>query len=294
MRRSRLPLTALRAFEAAGRHQSFQRAADELAVSEAAVGRQVRDLERLLGQPLFHRHHRAVRLNAVGARLLAETTQSFDRLDAAVMAVLPTANAQEITVSVEPTFATLFLVPRLDRFGREHPEVLVNVEVGAALADFHAGGIALAVRHSVARSAWPRTEARHLLDVRLTPMWRPDLDPQKDPLAVIASTRLLRDESDEPWRTWLMSLKEPVEPNWGPIFSNSAVALQSAALGQGVALGSRLLAARLLEDGQLVAPVSREASHGAYWLLSRDFRKLTDPEALFCDWLLNEVRQAES
>jgi LysR family glycine cleavage system transcriptional activator len=128
-------LTALRAFEAAGRHQSFKKAADELAVSEAAISRQVRDLEVTLGASLFQRHHRAVRLNDAGARLLKEVTSGFDTLDAALEEVLAVHGTGEITISVEPTFATLFLVPRLAAFSQDFPDIAINIEVGAALAD---------------------------------------------------------------------------------------------------------------------------------------------------------------
>ena len=116
MKRSRLPLTALRSFEAAGRHRSFKAAADELAVSAAAVSRQIRDLEALLGLPLFERAFRAVRLTASGEQLLAEVSSSFDAIAAVLDKLIGTAERQEIVVSVEPSFASLFLVPRLGDF----------------------------------------------------------------------------------------------------------------------------------------------------------------------------------
>ena len=289
MRRSRLPLTALRAFEAAGRHQSFKKAADELAVSEAAISRQVRDLEVTLGTPLFQRQHRAVRLNEAGARLLKEVTSGFDTLDAALEEVLAVHGTGEITISVEPTFATLFLVPRLAAFSQDFPDIAINIEVGAALADLQADGISLAIRHSLSQSSWPRSQSRCLLDVQLTPMMRAESLTDADPLDVLAAAKLLRDESGDAWAEWFAVAGLKMQAQWGPIFSNSAIALQGAANGQGVALGSRKLASGLLEEGVLIAPFEENVPHGAYWLLARDFSKLGKAETLFCEWLLLEV-----
>ena len=120
MRRGRLPLTALRSFEAAGRLLSFTRAAEELFVSQAAISRQIRELEASIGRPLFERRHRAVALTDEGARLLATLTESFDRIDATLSALSATP-AQSVTISVEPTFAALWMVPNLADFRARHP-----------------------------------------------------------------------------------------------------------------------------------------------------------------------------
>jgi LysR family glycine cleavage system transcriptional activator len=295
LRRSRLPLTALRAFEAAGRHQSFRLAAGELAVSEAAISRQVRDLEAMLGEPLFLRQHRAVHLTTTGARLLAEVTKSFDIMDAALNETRLGQRAQEFTVSVEPTFATLFLVPRLAAFSAAHPSVVVNLEVGSALAELDGEAVHLAIRHSLAQSNWPRSEARHLLDVRLTPMLKQDAGLQStDPRAWSGEIQLLHDESHDSWSEWIALAGASHAPRRGATFSDSAVALQAAASGQGVALGSRILAKGLLESRALIAPFQHELPHGAYWLLARNFEKLSKAQVTFCSWLFEEVAQAEA
>jgi LysR family transcriptional regulator, glycine cleavage system transcriptional activator len=295
LRRSRLPLTALRAFEAAGRHQSFRLAAGELAVSEAAVSRQVRGLEELLGEPLFLRQHRAVRLTTTGARLLAEVTKSFDMIDAALRETQLGQRAQEFTVSVEPTFATLFLVPRLASFSAAHPGVVVNVEVSASLSELDGDAAHLAIRHSLTKSAWPRSEARHLLDVRLTPMLKGNDNMQvTHPRVWTGDIHLLHDESQDSWSEWIALAGGAHVSRSGATFSNSAVALQGAASGQGMALGSRILAKELLESGALMAPFEHELPRGAYWLLARKFEGLNKAEASFCSWLSEEVAQAST
>jgi LysR family glycine cleavage system transcriptional activator len=295
LRRSRLPLTALRAFEAAGRHQSFRIAAGELAVSEAAISRQVRNLEAMLGEPLFLRQHRAVHLTTTGAKLLAEAIKSFDIIDAALNETQLGRRAQEVTVSVEPTFATLFLVPRLAAFSSTHPGVVVNLEVGSELAELDGEVVHLAIRHSLAQSAWPRTQARHLLDVRLTPMAKGDAALRSADSGVWSgNVQLLHDESGDSWSEWIALTGASDAPRRGATFSNSAVALQGAANGQGMALGSRILAKELLESGALIAPFQHEIPHGAYWLLARNFENLSKAEATFCSWLFEEVAQAST
>jgi LysR family glycine cleavage system transcriptional activator len=106
---------------------------------------------------------------------------------------------------------------------------------------------------------------------------------------VLAAAKLLRDESGDAWAEWFAVAGLKMQAQWGPIFSNSAIALQGAANGQGVALGSRKLASGLLEEGVLIAPFEENVPHGAYWLLARDFSKLGKAETLFCEWLLSEV-----
>src|SRR5690606_37693902 len=116
MKRGRLPLTALRSFEAAGRLGSFTLAADELAVSQAAVSRQVKELEADLGRPLFERRHRAVRLTPAGQALLAVLSRSFDAIDASLSEVRGRRGGGLVEISAEPSFAACWLVPHLDDF----------------------------------------------------------------------------------------------------------------------------------------------------------------------------------
>ncbi len=116
MKRSRLPLTALRSFESAGRLLSFSDAAVELCVSQAAISRQIRELEEMLGVKLFERLHRRVALTEKGATLLAEVIAGFDRINSALTGVHEDLDSRVVWVSSEPTFASLWLLPRLDEF----------------------------------------------------------------------------------------------------------------------------------------------------------------------------------
>src|SRR5690349_19659508 len=128
MKRGRLPLTAMRSFEAAGRLLSFSRAAEELFVSQAAISRQVRELEAFVGKPLFERLHRRVVLTEAGRLLLEQLTASFDDLDRRLSQILAEPVRADLRVSVEPSFAAGWLVPRLHRFRQRHPDVDLSIE----------------------------------------------------------------------------------------------------------------------------------------------------------------------
>lgn len=289
MKRSLLPLTALRAFEAAGRHQSFKRAAEELAVSEAAISRQVRDLEAILGTPLFTRGFRAVTLTDAGETLSKQLDASFNAISDVLTSIAAPPPTKLVRVSVEPTFAAIFLIPRLAGFTAAHPEIEIQIESSSDLVDMHRGDVDLAIRYSLNDTVWPGSQSQHLADNVLTPMMAPRLaEPNGRPIDVLAAP-LLRDENEGPWGRWLDKAKFPVAPRWGPTFSNAAIALQSAELGHGIALGDRTIAATLLQTRRLVAPFAIEIENGAYWLIGRDLKKLTSSQIAFCEWLRSQL-----
>jgi LysR family transcriptional regulator, glycine cleavage system transcriptional activator len=289
MKRSLLPLTALRAFEAAGRLESFKRAADELSVSEAAVSRQVRDLERDLSAPLFVRKHRAVRLTRSGRVLLTELTSSFDAIATALDAVTA-SSVQVISVSAEPTFANLFLVPQLGSFSEQHPELEVSLEANSALLDFREpDGPSLAIRYSLTQSSWPNVDAQHLTDDWLTPMVAPQLASALKEPADLLQFKLLRDETSDPWTRWLTAAGIHDLPDWGPTFSNAATAVQGAEFGQGAVLGNRLFCRHLIASGRVVVPFELAIPNGAYWLVHRPSAELTTAESAFRRWLMGQI-----
>ena len=289
MKRSRLPLTALRAFEAAGRLQSFKKAAAELSVREAAISRQVRELERSVALQLFLRDHRAVHLTDKGRDLLSRISLGFDAIDAALTAVAG-LEQQTINVSVEPTFANQFLVPLLGEFAALFPELDVLLEANSALADLRApDGPSLAIRYSLERSSWPNVEARLLVEDFLTPMVAASLAAGIKKPHDLLRLKLLKDETSNGWTRWLAAADVEGTPEWGATFSNAATAVQGAEFGQGAVLGNRLLCNRLLSSERIVAPFELAVPNGAYWIVSRDLSKLTEPEAAFIDWLQEAV-----
>ncbi|MCO5066136.1 MAG: LysR substrate-binding domain-containing protein [Rhizobiaceae bacterium] len=293
MKRGRLPLTALRSFEAAGRHLSFSRAADELFVSQAAISRQVRELEDLLAAPLFRRLHRKVELTEAGSALLFRITASFDTIDAALTEILQRGGPKAVRVSVEPALASNWLVPRLNRFRDLRPDIDVLIDVTPRVVDFHGGGPDLALRYSAERSSWPDTKAEHLLTLHDTPMLSPELLRAGQNLTSPADLRnfaLLHEENRRYWDRWfeLAGAGPTTEPARGPSLADMALVLQAAVRGHGVALGCTFLAHDDLVSGALVAPFPVKIAAGNYWLAARDLDALAEPAKAFADWVRAE------
>lgn len=294
MKRGRLPLTALRSFEAAGRHLSFSRAAEELFVSQAAVSRQIRELEVQIGRPLFERLHRRVVLTEAGQDLLGHLIQAFDTIDRKLTDIQARPRDDLVRVSTEPFFAGSWLIPRLNRFHDRHPGIDVAVDVSTRLTEFRTHEADLAVRHSEKRSEWPRTQSRHLFDSPATPVVSPELlarGPPLETVADLAGHTLLHEENRDGWARWLEAAKaENVTPGRGPIFADGTLTTRAAALGHGVALGDLFMNAAELRDGSLVQPYPVTLPFGSYWLVAPDFDALSPPARVFADWLVAEIK----
>lgn len=292
MKRGRLPLTALRSFEAAGRLLSFSRAAEELFVSQAAISRQVRELEALVGKPLFDRLHRRVALTAAGRDLLEQLTVSFDDMSARLRAIMVEPSESLVHVSVEPSFAGALLVPHLNGFRSRHPGTDVVVDADPRVVEFRTGEVDLAIRYSASVDNWPRAQTKRLYDVALAPVLSPELARRIGAPAVpsdLSRYTLLHDTNRDGWAKWFEAagLGAMTQPR-GPIYPDTALALQAARLGHGVALGDGVMEAYDLSAGTLVRPFDVVAPCGAYWLVAPNFERLTAPAAAFADWVLRE------
>jgi len=289
MKRGRLPLTALRSFEAAGRLESFSRAADELFVSQAAVSRQVRELEELMGQALFIRSHRRVELTVPGRLLLEQLTASFDDIDRRLTDIMGQPSQGVLRLSVEPAFAAAVLVPRLNQFHRLHPEIDVTIDADTRLVEFRSHEAELAIRHSEKASSWPRTQSKRLFDVLLTPVMVPSLLAEGLPLetpADLSRHTLLHEASRDGWARWFQHAGLPhLAVQRGPIYPDAALVMQAAKLGHGVALGDRRMERVELESGAFVRPFDIEAPYGSYFLVAPSFARLKRPAKAFVEWL---------
>jgi LysR family glycine cleavage system transcriptional activator len=294
MKRGRLPLTALRSFEAAGRHLSFSRAAEELYVSQAAISRQIRELEALIGRPLFERLHRRVELTDAGQELLRQLTQSFDAIDQKLTEIQDNPQGELVKVSTEPFFAGAWLIPRLIRFRELHPSIDIAVDVSPSLVEFRTHEADLAIRHSETKSAWPRTQSRHLVESIARPVVSPDLLAKGPPLrtvADLAAYTFLHEQTRDYWARWLeVAASNDLRPERGPIFADGNLTTRAAALGHGVALGDPFINGAELRDGTLVEPFQEAVAFGSYWLVAPDFDALSPPARIFVDWLVAEIK----
>lgn len=289
MKRGRLPLTALRSFEVAGRLLSFTRAAEELFVSQAAISRQIRDLEATLGRSLFERQHRSVVLTPDGEQLLDVLTDSFDRIDGALSAIAAREALQSVTVSVEPTFAALWMVPNLIEFRTLFPDIEVRIESDPRVIEFRANEAVLAIRQSVSSAQWARTEARHLLDTALVPVVAPSLLATGTALRRpedIRQFELLHEENRGAWADWFQLAGAPMDSSdRGPMLADGALVLQSALRGHGVGLADADFIAEDVFAGRLVQPFDTQLPYGAYYLVARSFKSLPPPARALADWL---------
>ena len=297
------PLTALRAFEAAGRHMSFSKAARELNVTPAAISHQVKSLEEHLGVQLFRRLNRALLLTDAGQRLMPGLGGAFDGLAEALTRVHEDDSRGTLTASVTPAFASKWLVPRLERFYAAHPDLDVRISASMLPADFGRDAIDIAVRFG--SGLYPGMRVDKLVEEEAVPVCAPKLvkgarrlkSPADLAQAVLLhDDSLIADASAPDWRMWLKAAGiDGVDPFRGPRFSQSDHALQAAIDGAGVLLGRRSLAAQDLTEGRLVVPfeLSLPVSF-SYYVLSPEALADRPKVVAFRDWLLAEAAEDES
>ncbi|MBY5992751.1 transcriptional regulator GcvA [Ferrimonas balearica] len=282
------PLNAVKAFEAAARHLSFTRAAEELFVTQAAVSHQIKALEEYLGLKLFRRRNRSLLLTEEGQSYFLDIKDLFTQLADATERLLARSATGSLTVSMTPSFAIQWLVPRLARFSELHPEVDVRIkavdEDEASLTD----DVDVAVYFG--RGNWPGLRADKLRSECLVPVCSPRLLQGERPLrevADLARFTLLHDMSRRDWKAWVKQVGANLNVNSGPIFSHSSLVLQAAIHGQGVALGSSVLARPEVEAGRLVCPFEQVLlSKNAYYLVCHENQADLGKIEAFREWML--------
>ena len=295
------PLNALRAFEAAGRLESLTDAAAELNVTPAAVGHQVKALEDYFDQALFERRYRAIALTEKGRLLLAGLTDGFDRLAETVDAFHALEESRGLLVSSAPSFASRWLVPRLDRFHTLHPEIDVRLDATQRLVDLRRGEFDLGIRFGPGH--WDGLEADYLMEEEFIPVASPDLlarKPINEPADLAQHTLLHRDESLDPapldWSMWLRAAEiDTVDGDRGLRYSMESMAIQAAVDGHGVALASNVLAEADIDAGRLVRLFDIGIRAGldlAYYLAYSPSRLQRPAVAAFRDWILEEARKS--
>jgi len=284
------PLSALRPFEAAARLESFSRAAAELHLTHGAVSRQVRALEEHLGARLFARHGKRVSITPAGKAFAERVRSALEEIARAADEAGADRREHRLTVSVLPSFASRWLMPRLIRFMDAHPKVEVNVIATVALANFAAEEVDVAIRFG--RGPWPPLVSEHFLDDEYFPVASPRLNRGKLPREPkdLASFRLIREDRDY-WHEWMEAagVKFRAPPS-GPLFNDSTYSLQAAARGEGIALARRSIVGEDLESGKLkrLFPVS-VPSRESYWFVSP--RETADAPRVkaFRDWVKSEL-----
>jgi len=282
------PLATLRAFEAAARLGSFSRAAEEISVTHSAVSHQVRALERALGTPLFQRNGKRVSLTEAGRHLASRVGAALREIADAANVVRRRDRGRALTVSTLPSFAARWLMPRLGRFMEQHPEIDVNLHTSVALVDLERDEVDLAIRFG--KGDWPGLEAQKFMDDELFPVASPSFNRGRLPRrpAELAKFRLMRSD-DEFWTPWFQAAGvRGIEEPQSPVFSDSALLMQAAVNGQGIALARRSIAEDDLRAKRLVRVFDIAApAQGANYIVWPKGR-LAANAALLRDWLLKE------
>jgi len=295
------PLNALRAFEAAGRLESLTDAAAELSVTPAAVGHQVKALENYFDQSLFERRYRAITLTEKGRLLLSGLTEGFDRLAETVDAFTALEVRRPLMITCCNSFASRWLVPRLDEFHAHYPDIDVRLDATQRLVDLRRDEFDLGIRFGPGH--WEGLEADYLLDEEFIPVASPALlarKPVKVPADLTGHTLLHRDDSPGPapldWAMWLQAAEvEGIDPERGLRYSMESMAIQAALDGHGIALVSNVLVEADLEAGRLIRLFDiglRTGLDVAYYLAYAPSRLRHPRVSAFRDWLLEEVARS--
>lgn len=283
----RLPFTALAAFEAASRHGSMSRAADELGLTHGAVSRQVGDLEKLLGTRLFERTARGLVLTDSGGDLARACTAGFGRVQES-WGRIASGGPERLRVAAPRSWAALWLVPRLGRFLARWPDLRVDVEGGNQDRPAEAETGWAVVRYRRGGEGGP--DGTLLSEEPLFPVCAPSIAADLRTPADLGRHRLLHFQASPDWIVWRAATGAAVDVAQGLSFSESVMVLRSAMAGQGVALGRPSLVLDALRSGYLVCPFGPAVPSGDRYMLTapcegRGRRALR----AFRDWLLEEA-----
>jgi LysR family glycine cleavage system transcriptional activator len=289
----RLPsLNAVKAFEAAARHESFTRAAEELCVTQGAVSQQVKALEAQLGLRLFNRERQRLVITEAGRQYLAVVRDALDRLADGTRRLLDRRSSGTLTVTTSPSFAAKWLVHRLGRFAATHPEIDLRVSASLQHVDFVREDVDLAIRHG--DGSWPGLEVMRLCTEKLFPVCSPRLLDGRHPLrrpADLAYHVLLHQSGRSGWGKWLDAAGvDGIDIGRGPVLSESSMAIDAAVDGHGVALARTALAAFDLLAGRLVRPFGPALPVSfAYWIVGPKSTAELPKIRAFRQWLIAEA-----
>ncbi len=306
----------LRAFDAVARHLNFRAAAEELSLTQSAVSRQIQALEDEVGTALFLRHTRAVELTSAGSQLLRASSMALERIDTAVRQIRQSAGRKSVAITTWASFASMWLIPRLEAFQRDHPDIDIRIDATDNAVDLATADVDLALRYAVPQTM-PST-AQRLFGEQLTPVASPWLlkshpinsieDLSNCALIEAGDAHRTRHLEWLTWQRWLDTfgtvpagkpgkrgsrshLQPKLTPQRWMYFNYANQIVQAALTGQGVALARLPLVAESLASGDLVEPLphTRLDSPLVYWLIVAP-RSVQRPEVkAFCDWLLQQA-----
>lgn len=294
-------LNGLRVFEAAARHMSFTRAAEELNVTQAAVSHQIKALEEQIGLLLFRRLNRALILTEEGQTLLPVVRNALGGIGEALERLHARNVTDALTVSVLPSFAVKWLVPRMSRFQDRHPDIDLRITAADRMVAFGRDAVDVAVRFGA--GSWPGLRADFVVEEFVAPVCTPSLAARlRTPADLVHVTLLHEEMAPLPgfpvWSTWLRAADvhgmSDAEQH-GPRFSHTHIMLQAAVDGRGVALAQMLFAAEDIAKGRLVVPFDLRLATGyAYYVVCLSAAADRPKIRAFRDWVIAETTLSEA
>jgi LysR family glycine cleavage system transcriptional activator len=245
------PTQALRALEAVARTGSLTKAAEAMHLTHGAISHQLKGLEEDLGVRLVERKGRGIRLTDEGERFAGRVRAALADLAEAVREITEHNNPRQFRVSVMPSFAARWLLPRIGRFLAAHPDIDLDVRAAVSLVDFHRDDVDAALRYGGGN--YPGVVSEHLLDDVYYPVCSPRLGGGRLPTRPAEISRYLLLRSDEFWQPWFRAVGlDWAEPTRGPIFNDASHLMQAAVDGQGIALARSSLIGNDIANGVLV------------------------------------------
>lgn len=295
--RTYIPLNALRAFEAAARHLSVSRAAEELCVTPTAISHQIRSLEGFLETSLFDRKNGKLALNPVTASALRELSEGFDKLEGALMSLTRRGQRRKLVVAASPSLSSLWLMPKLDRFLSVAPDVDLSLCTAISDSDFSEGPFDVAI---AATGDVPGRRSDYLMDERIYPVCAPRLlPPGLAPERALYDAALIHDDkASEHFPTWRRyfeaTRREPRDVSGGLRFNQSSLAMDAAERGFGLLLARSRLIADALADKRLVLLSDRAhpISYRYYALRPRGVESRLATQ--FLEWLAAEIEAEDA
>ena len=286
-------------FEVCGRLMSFTRAAGELGVSQPAVSLAIRQLEQALGQALFHREHRAIRLTEAGERLFSEVSNSFERILKTLNQIRPLSSPALVTLSISTAFANYWVMPRLPRLHRAHPGLDLRLQVVDRDLDLEHENVSLGIRRG--RGHWPGYQSASIAREELLAVASPAyLAKQGVPGSLEDLDQHQFVHLEEPfrprpqWRDWFQSFGlDYVDRGEGLRLNDYALVIQAAMAGEGIALGWRHVTAALIKSRLLVPVVPQSWITGEeFHLIWSDQTTLSESACRVRDWIIEESKAA--
>ncbi len=293
------PLTALRAFDAAARHMSFAKAAEEIGVTPAALSFQIKSLEEHLGLPLFRRLNRAVELTEAGRALAPGAAEGFQTLGAAWRSARRLTDSQTLTVTAGPAFTAKWMAPRLYEFAQAHPEIELRFSASLRRVDLARDDVDVAIRFG-----YGPDDGLYSMPLSFEwtmPVMVPEMAERFPTLESLYDAPLLVDESinflNPPcdWPAWFRAVGLTEPPKTGLRFSQADHAVDAALAGVGIVLGRRSIVVKDLADGRLVAPFATAIRTQAHFrFLCMEGAEQRPQVVAFRDWILDEIDKTRS